>query len=280
MDLGGVFNGRLLDNLDDGILVISMPDRVVCHVNTPFHQQFRATGIRQVVGTKYVSIDPSIERIINNHTYGHRTLKINSGSAIKYCHFYLFPLNSSYYVIVSRDITKTFLRHRKDREYRSLFLLAFNLLRIPMAVIDTHGVVHRFNPTFFNLFDSTTTVSHGSLIWEHFGDDRPKIKELVDELHAGQASSFEHEGLRFVALDRIKDAEVDEEGSPRLVLVYGLGIPCSTDINAQDFKALFKILKWAETLPWRLIAFLLIGLGSVVGLVDLSTLVQILLGNE
>ena len=280
MDLGGVFNGRLLDNLDDGILVISMPDRVVCHANSPFHQQLRATRIRQVVGTKYTSIDPSIERIIDSHAYGHRTLKINSGSVIKYYHFYLFPLNGSYYVIVSRDITETFLRHRKDREYRLLFLLVFNLLRIPLAIIDSHGVIHQFNPTFFNMFDSNTTVSHGSLIWEHFGDDRPKVKELVDELHTAQSTSFEHEGLRFVAVDRIKDAKIDEEGSPRLVLVYGLGIPCNTDINAQDFKALFKIIKWAETLPWRFIVILLAGFGSVVGLVDLSTLIQILLGNE
>jgi PAS domain S-box-containing protein len=266
---------QIFENIDDGLLVIK--NNSILLTNTQYRRLWGTTKFFQTKGNTFKPYDNEIEVLVQTRSFGHRTIPVNSGSEIRYYYLYLFPLNGDYFVIISRNITEQYLEHTKNREHKTLFKAILETVPVPVALIDSHGRVDRMNPLFFNCLDSSTTLINGSFIWDFFGDDRPKIKELIEELFAEKSLFFEERNFRFI--------HVKSDTSP-WILVYRLAnvkgdtggnIGDSSEIKKilqvfQDFEAFIRVLHWIAALPWKMLIALAVGSTLVFGGVNIEWL--------
>lgn len=281
------FDPRIFEGFEDGVLVLDGEEFKISYQNIRYRQLWGATPYLQSLGYPYRSIEPSVDDLVKKRSFGHKTIEIQYGSAIRFYHLHLFPVNGQFYVIMSRDITDQFLFNRKSRQYRGLFMRLFMSIHIPVALVDSSGIITKFNPMFFNCFPGENTVTTGRYIWEYFGDDRPKIKELVEELLSGLSSSFEYRNCRFVSVEPVHDQYlccVDSgcTGAGSWILVFGQddGVARSVDRSldldvvriqqvASDLGAFLRVLKAIESLPWKAIVAIVVGALVVIGGLDL-----------
>ncbi|MFZ9738865.1 MAG: PAS domain-containing protein [Prochlorotrichaceae cyanobacterium] len=257
---------QIFENIDDGLLVLKKD--TVMFTNSQYRRLWGMTRFFQRAGAVFKPYDEEVDVLVKTRSFGHRTLQVNVGSAIRYYYLYLFPLNSDYFVIVSRDITEQYVEHSKNKEFTSLFHTLFQTTPTPVALIDCNGRIDRMNPLFFNTLDSNTTIVNGSFIWDLFGDDRPKIKELVEELLDNKTTVFEEQDFRFI------------KATGSWILVYRKfanfcsihedSIEYSAEILKiaqafQDFEAFIRVLKWLGDLPWKTLIALAIGAAVIFG---------------
>lgn len=258
---------QIFENIDDGLLVLK--NNTVVLTNTQYRRLWGTTKFFQTKGSTFKPYDSEIEVLVRTRSFGHRTIELNAGSAIRYYYLYLFPLNGDYFVIISRDITEQYLEHSSNREYKSLFQVLLQTVPVPVALIDFNGRVDRLNPLFFNSLDSTTTIVNGSFIWDFFGDDRAKVKELIEELVEGKTASFEERNFIFI---RVK-SEIN-----CWVLVYRSSLCVNAEGSAEsntelkkivqavkDFEAFIRVLHWISELPWKMILSLVVGAAVIFG---------------
>lgn len=262
---------QIFENIDDGFLVLNK--NTVMFANSQYRRLWGMTKFFQRTGAVFKPYDEEIDILVKTRSFGHRTLQINVGSAIRYYYLYLFPLNGDYFVIVSRDITEQYIEHSKNKKFTHLFHTLFQTTPTPVALIDCNGRIDRMNPLFFNSLDSTTTIVNGTFIWDLFGDDRPKVKELVEELLAGKTTAFEEKDFRFIC--------AKSENSPWILVYRKCNFEKFCPIHEEkieqnaeilkitqvlhDFKAFIRVLKWIGDLPWKALIALAIGLAVIFG---------------
>ena len=174
-----ILDKNLLENLQDGMAVYE--NETCVYVNAEYKRLWMGSGSLTLPGAKYKKIANDIDEMVKNRLIGNKTVQLSINSNIYYYYLYCFPMNDSMYLIISRDITETYLKHQEDKEYKALFNSLWGTTRYPIALINNEGVVLRFNPAFFNFFDEKATLSLGLFIWDLFGKNHPMIKELFEE---------------------------------------------------------------------------------------------------
>ena len=180
---------NLLESLQDGVAVYE--NEVCIYVNAEYKRLWIGSGALTMPGAKYKTIGTEVDAMVKNRFIGNRVVQVSIGSGICYYYLYCFPMNDSLYLIISRDITETYMKHEQGKEYEALFNSLWGAARYPIALINYDGVVTKFNPAFFNFFDDKATLNLGLFVWDLFGKNRPIIKELFEET-MDKKTSFEY----------------------------------------------------------------------------------------
>jgi PAS domain-containing protein len=263
---------RAFEIFPDGVAVFQ--DDTCIYVNPVHRILWIGTDTLMMSGSKYRAINPRVDQLFISRMVGQETLTINKGSSILYYFLYCVPLNGQYYVILTRDITENYLKNERDREYKALFNVVFNAVQCPMAIVSSIGIVNRFNPRFHQSFSDRVTLISGSFIWDYFGESRPAIKELFEELtsrkQGNQQNSFSYSGFNFMAIDQ-------------WIVVYSV-TDCSTkevsseEDQVSDLLAFFRVVCAAKDLPWKAIVICILSIFTIVSQVDADFFLRLLDG--
>jgi hypothetical protein len=273
-----VLDTKLFESFQDGVMILR--EGACCYANSEHRRLWIGTDSLTLPPAKYKPIKPHVDQWVIGRMVGQDTVTVNKGSSIFYYYLYCFPVNGTFYAVLTRDVTEQYLRHERDKEYKELFRVVFNAVRFPLAIVSTTGMVSRFTHSFFQCFQDKVALDSGNFIWEFFDKDRHAIKELFEELVA-KRHNFEYRGFNFVAV------------SSMWVVVYCLdpesACPSAhhkepakdppkevTEEQVSDWLAFFRVLRSFKDMPWRALIITILGVFAVLGQLDPRTLIDLL----
>lgn len=282
--------GEILDRLDDGVLVLSSSDRChrVIYCNARYRELWLGTGAMQSVGQDYTyPHEEAINKAIREGRTYQKSIQFNSGSVPRFFYLKLFPANASHYIEISRDITETYTRHHRDREYKSLFLALFEKSILPTGLVNISGVLTMANPEFYlDLSDRQTISAVGTPVWQFFPSHEYELKERFEQLVTGSSRDFEFDGYYFFAV-RNRGVDPDIISIPENAVIWVLlkkrtlrpiqiqeaKVPAIVveepeleqlkDV-VRTYHALMRFAKWLQGLPWGILTAIVVG-GSGAG---------------
>lgn len=239
-----------------------------CIYANPEHRRlWIGTDTLTIPRGEYRAIHPAVDQLVISRSMGELAIPVNKGTNLYYYYLYCFPVNCDYFCIFTRDVTKAYLEHERDKEYKELFNATFNTIRFPLAIVDSQGIVNRFTPAFANYFSDNITLATGSFIWEFFPSDRPAVKELFEEM-VKKRQPFERGGFHFVPV------------SDRWIEVYcPTNEPSTSKItedNIKDYLTFFRVLSSFKNLPWKWIVIAIISGITLVGNIDPELLIKLI----
>lgn len=271
--------GQIFDQLDDGVLVLSKSDnrhRVIYH-NARYRELWAGTSALQQWGDDYTyPHEEAVSKAILKNRTLQKTIQINNGSVVRFFYLNLFPANDSHYIEISRDITETYIKHRKDREYKSLFLSLFEKSTVPTALVNTSGIVIMMNPQMYLELSGNQTISAlGTFVWLILPNSQYELKERFEQLVMGgrdfELENFVFCGVKNRALD--PDIPTPSENSIDWVLMKKFSEPPKPvappppvddpEISQlkeaiRTYNTLIQFAQWLQGLPWGLIAAIVV----------------------
>jgi len=268
--------GEIFDRLDDGVLVLSNADRrhrVIYH-NARYRELWSGTSALQQRGEDYTyPHEELINKAIMENRPIKKTLQVNNGSVVRFFNLKLFPANESHYIEISRDITETYIRHNRDREYKSLFLSLFEKSSVPTALINISGIVIMVNPQMYlELSDQQTVSALGTLVWLIFPNSQYELKERFEQLVRGgrdfEVESYVFSGVKHQALD--PDIPSMPENPIAWVLMKKIRERSKSIAPVEDpelvqlkeairtYNTLIRFAQWLQGLPWGIIAAIVV----------------------
>lgn len=262
-------DGAIFENMDDGIIILK--DDALLYQNQQSRKLWGQTRFFRLGDTP--AFEGDLKEALEQRKFFQKTVEISAGSSIYYYYVYVFPINGEHVVLITRNITETYLDYQRNSEYKALFNGILELTFCPVAVISSCGIIDKMNNHFFNIVCSINKSGYyiGSFIWEHFGEDSSKIKELFEQLIDGKISFFNTNNFHFrvcVAGNGAKWALVQYMG-----VISCIHKPRTEEIAADpplesvvsDVRATIRVMRWLGNLPWGVILALVAGGLSLFG---------------